>query len=167
MSKTDDDVTDSVNPFANMTVEDFRRLDEEEKKREEEGVRPITGDEQVLKQVLRPGQGRERPRKNSSVLVHFVLKLEDGTLLYTTRDGDPLSLPHLEGASGKEITKGLQVALRFMRKSEVSQIIVYPEYGYDKEGETSLGVPPNATLIYEVEVRPFNDPINATIILPT
>eukprot|EP01126_Amoeba_proteus_P034972 TRINITY_DN3512_c0_g1_i5.p1 TRINITY_DN3512_c0_g1~~TRINITY_DN3512_c0_g1_i5.p1 ORF type:complete len:591 (-),score=146.57 TRINITY_DN3512_c0_g1_i5:546-2204(-) len=138
-----------------MTVEDFRRLDEEEKKREEEGVRPITGDEQVLKQVLRPGQGRERPRKNSSVLVHFVLKLEDGTLLYTTRDGDPLSLPHLEGASGKEITKGLQVALRFMRKSEVSQIIVYPEYGYDKEGETSLGVPPNATLIYEVELISF------------
>lgn len=68
-----------MDPFKGMTVEDFRRLEEEERKREEtvwtsfrafnttQGERPINSDGSVIKQILRPGTGRERPRVGSVV----------------------------------------------------------------------------------------------------
>ncbi len=42
-----------------------------------------------------------------------------------------------------------------MKKGEVAEVTIDPEFGFGADGNASLGVPPNATLLYKVEVDSF------------
>ncbi|XP_075212743.1 inactive peptidyl-prolyl cis-trans isomerase shutdown [Lycorma delicatula] len=51
---------------------------------------------------------------------------------------------------------GLELSLRTMRKGELSQFLIEPEYAFGKYG-CPPRIPPDATLLYEVELFKFTD----------
>ncbi|NXE82978.1 FKBP6 isomerase, partial [Cochlearius cochlearius] len=58
---------------------------------------------------------------------------------------------------GKDITlRGLEIGLLTMKKGEVARFVFTPEYAYGRQGCPPL-IPPNATVLFEVEVLDFLD----------
>ncbi|NXP06151.1 FKBP6 isomerase, partial [Thinocorus orbignyianus] len=58
---------------------------------------------------------------------------------------------------GKDITLlGLEVGLLTMKKGEVARFVFTPDYAYGRQGCPPL-IPPNATVMFEVEVLDFLD----------
>ncbi|NXY78423.1 FKBP6 isomerase, partial [Glareola pratincola] len=58
---------------------------------------------------------------------------------------------------GKDITLlGLEIGLLTMKKGEVARFVFAPDYAYGRQGCPPL-IPPNATVMFEVEVLDFLD----------
>jgi len=53
------------------------------------------------------------------------------------------------------ITKGLKKALMSMKKGEKATVRVAPAYAYGSAGNSQLGIPPNASLVYEILLLDF------------
>ena len=53
------------------------------------------------------------------------------------------------------VISGLEYPSRKMRKGERCRLTISPRYAYGQKGCPSLGVPSNATLVYEVEMVAF------------
>lgn len=99
------------------------------------------------KTVLVEGTGN-RPVKGSKVTVHYVGKLEDGTIFDSSRDrGD-----YFEFNLGRgQVIKGWDKGVATMRIGEKSVLKCSSEYGYGAAGSPPK-IPPNATLFFEVEL---------------
>jgi FKBP-type peptidyl-prolyl cis-trans isomerase len=96
---------------------------------------------------LKPGTGEEA-REGKILEVHYTGWLEDGTKFDSTRDCDkPLTLRLGAG----DVVKGLDEGLVGMKTGGKRRLTVPPELGFGKEGGGER-IPPNATLIYEVEL---------------
>ena len=107
----------------------------------------ITEDGGIRKWKIKNGTGA-KPRNLQKVAIHYVGKLDDGTVFDSSREeGKPLDF-----VVGKEQIKGFSEAVKTMIGREVANFIFAPEYGYGAEGNEELKVPPNATLHYEIEL---------------
>uniref|UniRef100_A0A7S1TBH7 peptidylprolyl isomerase n=1 Tax=Compsopogon caeruleus TaxID=31354 RepID=A0A7S1TBH7_9RHOD len=110
----------------------------------------LLGDGGVRKVVIESGRG-EKPTKGSTVMVHYVGKLEsDGSVFDDSRDkgaGEPFSFVLGEGS----VIKGWEVAVATMRKGERAKITCAPAYAYGRRGAPPV-IPQNATLEFEVEL---------------
>uniref|UniRef100_A0A0C9QRE4 peptidylprolyl isomerase n=1 Tax=Wollemia nobilis TaxID=56998 RepID=A0A0C9QRE4_9CONI len=116
-------------------------------------VDEITDDKKVLKKILKQGEGYEKPNDGAVVKVKYTGKLEDGTVFEKKgTDEEPF-----EFKTGEEqVVDGLDRAVVTMKKGEVALVTVAPDYGYPTDVKTDLAVvPPNSTLIYEVELVSF------------
>mmetsp|Transcript_82617 Transcript_82617/g.96610 ORF Transcript_82617/g.96610 Transcript_82617/m.96610 type:complete len:466 (+) Transcript_82617:49-1446(+) len=112
----------------------------------------VTPDGKVTKVVLREGTG-DFPKKGQKVDVHYVGTLTDGKKFDSSRDRDePFSFTLGKG----EVIKGWDVGVASMKKGELSKFTIDPEYGYGKQGAGG-SIPPNATLIFEVEFLEAHD----------
>lgn len=117
----------------------------------QEGERPA-GREIVLPSGLRYVDlkvgGGEEARDRKILEVHYTGWLQDGTKFDSTQDCDrPLTLRLGHG----DVVKGLDEGLVGMREGGKRRLIVPPELGFGKEGGGGV-IPPNATLLYEVEL---------------
>jgi len=54
-----------------------------------------------------------------------------------------------------DVPRGIEFALEKMKKDEVAQITLKPTCGFGESGNVSKGIPPNATLVYEVTLIKF------------
>lgn len=98
-------------------------------------------------QDLKIGEGEEA-RDRKILEVHYTGWLGDGTKFDSTQDCDrPLTLRLGAG----DVVKGLDEGLAGMRVGGKRRLIVPPELGFGKEGGGGV-IPPNATLLYEVEL---------------
>lgn len=96
---------------------------------------------------LKPGTGEEA-REGKILEVHYTGWLEDNTKFDSTQDcSQPLTLRLGAG----DVVKGLDEGLVGMRVGGKRRLTVPPELGFGKEGGGER-IPPNATLIYEVEL---------------
>ncbi len=96
---------------------------------------------------LKPGTGDEA-RDGKILDVHYTGWLEDNTKFDSTQDCEqPLTLRLGAG----DVVKGLDEGLAGMRAGGKRRLTVPPELGFGKEGGGER-IPPNATLIYEVEL---------------
>lgn len=79
--------------------------------------------------------------------VHYVGTLQNGKIFDSSRDrGTPFTF--ILGAG--QVIKGWEEGLMGMREGGKRKLIIAPDYGY---GERGVGpIPPNATLIFEVEL---------------
>ncbi|KAL0273021.1 UNVERIFIED_CONTAM: hypothetical protein PYX00_005798 [Menopon gallinae] len=56
------------------------------------------------------------------------------------------------------IVEGVERALKNFRKGEKSVVELKPKYAFKEEGNPELGVPPNATVQYTIELKDFEQP---------
>ncbi|MCP4046559.1 MAG: FKBP-type peptidyl-prolyl cis-trans isomerase [Gammaproteobacteria bacterium] len=94
--------------------------------------------------VLYAGNGRS-PKSNSKVKVHYRGLLLNGSTFdssYTSDEPAELSL--------KSVIKGWKEGLQLMRGGSVYVFLIPPELAYGEKGSGTI--PPNATLIFEIEL---------------
>ncbi len=84
----------------------------------------------------------------TNVVVHYTGWLTDGTKFDSSLDrGQPFSFPLGQG----RVIAGWDEGVSTMKPGTVRQLVIPPELGYGERGAGSL-IPPNATLIFEVEL---------------
>lgn len=107
-----------------------------------EGVRVLDSGLQI--EVLAEGTG-EAPDAGDRVQVHYTGTLVDGTVFDSSRErGEPATFP-LEG-----VIAGFSEGLRQLKEGGRAKLYIPPSIGY---GERGVGpIPPNATLIFDVEL---------------
>lgn len=111
----------------------------------------LTGDGGILKTIVRHAKPDAiAPSESLPLLdVHYEGILADtGEVFDTTREDNTVFT--FEVGKGSVI-KAWDVALRTMKVGEVAKITCKPEYGYGSAGSPPE-VPPDATLIFEVEL---------------
>ena len=83
------------------------------------------------------------------VTAHYVGFLQDGTKFDSSYDRNvPFRFPLGRG----RVIRGWDEVFVAMRRGEKRRIVVPPELGYGERGHKRFGIPPNATLIFDIEV---------------
>nr|WP_235963803.1 FKBP-type peptidyl-prolyl cis-trans isomerase [Tautonia rosea] len=96
---------------------------------------------------LTPGTGPEA-KAGQTVSVHYVGTLEDGTKFDSSRDrGQPFAF----GLGAGQVIRGWDVGVAGMKVGGLRKLTIPPEEGYGARGAGGV-IPPNATLIFEVEL---------------
>jgi FKBP-type peptidyl-prolyl cis-trans isomerase len=102
-------------------------------------------------EILQQGNGAEA-KNGDNVSVHYTGTLENGTKFDSSLDrGQPFSFTLGIG----QVIKGWDLGVAGMKIGEKRKLIIQPELGY---GEAGAGgsIPPNAVLIFEVELLEIN-----------
>jgi peptidylprolyl isomerase len=90
----------------------------------------------------------ESPRAGNALTVHYTGNLEDGTEFDSSRDGNPFVF--VLGAG--EVIKGWDEGFATMHAGSKRKLIIPPDLAYGQEGTPGGPIPPNATLLFEVEL---------------
>lgn len=118
-----------------------------------EGVQTLASGLQY--KVLKSGDG-EKPSVTDIVLVHYEGKLIDGTVFDSSyKRNQPQPLPV------NQVIPGWSEALQLMKVGDKWELVVpsylaYGEMGFQRE------IPPNATLIFEMELLEINPSLQQT-----
>lgn len=111
----------------------------------------ITGDGGIIKTIIKEGSGDPIPT-GMNARVHYTGKLLNGTIFDSSRNrGKPFSFT----VGKREVILGWDKGVQTMRKGEICTLTCSPDYAY---GSSGIGpIPPNSTLIFEVELIDWND----------
>lgn len=98
-------------------------------------------------EIINEGQG-PMPKKGQTVAVHYTGTLPNGTKFDSSRDrNEPISF--VLGAG--RVIKGWDEAIAEMKVGTRAKITIPPAMGYGDRGAGGV-IPPNATLIFDVEL---------------
>jgi peptidylprolyl isomerase len=97
-------------------------------------------------QVLKKGSGTKSPKATDTVKVHYHGTLLDGTVFDSSVErGQPISFP-LNG-----VIPGWTEGLQLMKVGDKFKFIIPPNLAYGPNSP-SPKIPPNSTLVFEVEL---------------
>lgn len=98
--------------------------------------------------VQTPGSGRQ-PEPGDMVKLHYEGYLEDGTKFDSSYDREmPFQFPVGQGF----VIPGLDEICRDMKPGEKRRVVVPAGLAYGDQGAKKFGIPPNATLIFDLEL---------------
>lgn len=103
----------------------------------------------IMRRNIVPGEGYQTPNESAVVDVHIT-----GRVNGTVFDDRDVKFPLGEGIE-HNIPEGLESALEKFKKGEKSTISLSSNYAFGSAGNAAIGVPPGASLVYEVEMRSF------------
>ncbi|WJX78119.1 peptidylprolyl isomerase [Trifolium repens] len=106
------------------------------------------GNEGLTKQILRKGVTWQTPFSGDQVQVHFSGQVENGPSLESSYDKG--SSFHFKLGQG-EVIKGWDEGVATMKRGERAVFKIPPNLAYGEVGSPPL-IPPNATLIFEIEM---------------
>lgn len=141
-------------PSENREISENKKTEEEVKSDNNEPtatpVTPVRATEtpEGLKiEVMKEGQGQEA-KNGDTVFVHYTGWLLDGTKFDSSVDrGTPFSF--ILGAG--QVIKGWDVGVLGMKPGEKRKLTIPANLGYGEMGTPGGPIPPNATLVFEVE----------------
>jgi hypothetical protein len=111
---------------------------------------PGSGSDKVTTTTLAPGKG-PAAKPGDTVRVHYVGTLADGTKFDSSRDRKkPLDFTIGLGT----VIRGWDQGVAGMRQGEKRKLVIPPSLAYGANGPP--GIPPNATLTFEVELLAIN-----------
>lgn len=132
-------VADATLPEVPATIAGNKMTDNTEK--------TVTTDSGLKYVELKEGNGAT-PKTGQTVVVHYTGTLEDGTKFDSSRDrGSPFQFKIGVG----QVIKGWDEGVGTMKVGDRRQLIIPPELGYGPRGAGGV-IPPNATLIFDVEL---------------
>jgi len=112
-----------------------------------EAGRNLTTPSGLKVEILKEGNG-PLPQKGKTVVVHYTGTLENGKKFDSSRDrGEPFSF--VLGAG--QVIRGWDEGLALMNVGSRARLTIPPQLGYGSSGAGNV-IPPNATLIFDVEL---------------
>ena len=109
-------------------------------------------DKELKIETLKEGSGNEA-KVGNTVSVHYTGTLEDGTKFDSSLDrGESFSFSLGAG----QVIKGWDLGVNGMKIGEKRKLTIPSDLGYGEAGTPGGPIPPNATLIFEVELLKIN-----------
>jgi len=98
-------------------------------------------------EILKEGNG-PIPKNGQTVVVHYTGTLVDGKKFDSSRDrGQPFSFP----LGGGRVIRGWDEGIAMLKVGSRAKLTIPPQLGYGAQGAGGV-IPPNATLIFDVEL---------------
>jgi FKBP-type peptidyl-prolyl cis-trans isomerase FkpA len=114
-------------------------------------AQPVAPDEQLGTVTLTPGKGPVA-KPGDKVSVHYVGTLTDGKKFDSSRDrNQPFQFTLGQG----QVIKGWDEGVAGMKVGEKRKLTIPPAMAYGPQGRPPV-IPPNSTLIFEVELMAIN-----------
>lgn len=99
-------------------------------------------------ELLQEGTG-PLPQAGQTVMVHYIGTLQDGKKFDSSRDrGQPISFALGQG----QVIRGWDEGLALMKVGSRAKLTIPPQLGYGARGAGGGVIPPNATLVFDVEL---------------
>ncbi len=112
--------------------------------------------------ITHRGDGK-RAQAGDTVLVHYTGLLTNGTIFDSSRERkEPIAFPLGKGA----VIKGWDEGIAQLGIGDQALLIIPPHLGYAAKGAGSV-IPPNATLIFVVELVDIKGPALSSVLLQT
>jgi FKBP-type peptidyl-prolyl cis-trans isomerase FkpA len=113
----------------------------------------ITTESGLRYEDITVGEGTEATGKGQTAIVHYTGWLEDGTKFDSSVDrNDPFSFPIDRGY----VIKGWDQGVIGMKVGGKRKLTIPSELGYGERGAGGV-IPPNATLIFEIELLEISE----------
>lgn len=106
----------------------------------------ITTDSGLQYEIIEEGEG-ELPQRGNRVRVHYTGMLEDGTVFDSSRNGEPFTFALGTGS----VIPGWDEGIALLPEGSTARLVIPPELGYGASGSPPV-IPPNSTLIFDVEL---------------
>lgn len=109
-------------------------------------------DGNIIIETISPGDGQSLPKKGDTIKVHYTGTLTNGKKFDSSLDrGKPFQTKIGVG----QVIKGWDIGFMQLSLNQKAKLTIKPGYAY---GESGIGgvIPPNATLIFEVQLLQIN-----------
>ena len=121
----------------------------------------ISSENELKITINKEGSG-DRAENGMSVSVHYTGKLEDGTVFDSSV---PRGQPFTFTLGAGQVIKGWDLGVEGMTIGEKRNLVIPPHLGYGIRGAGAT-IPPNATLIFDVELLEVTMPITLNELSP-
>ncbi|KAM8831221.1 peptidyl-prolyl cis-trans isomerase FKBP3 [Spinachia spinachia] len=142
-------------PIEEVT-EQVRSVKLEEKPKDAPAEVVDEGPPKYFKSVLKKGDKENFPKKGDNVSCWYTGSLEDGTVfdtnIPTTARKKKQTKPLTFKVGLGRVIRGWDEGILTMSKGETARLEIEPEWAYGRKGLPDSKIPPNAKLIFEVEL---------------
>jgi len=152
-------VSDVVRAYQSKSFEEFKKskanreaaASAAEKEKLKEHTKGMTHtDSGLYYSIQKEGTGAT-PKSGKTVSVHYRGMLMDGTVFDSSyQRNQPIDFPLGEG----RVIPGWDEGIALLKKGSVAKLVIPSELAYGAQGAGGV-IPPNATLIFEVELVDF------------
>ncbi|TPX38733.1 hypothetical protein SeMB42_g05137 [Synchytrium endobioticum] len=102
----------------------------------------------VTKEVIKPGNGKDFPKKGDRISIHYTGTLTNGKQFDSSRDrGTPFTCKIGVG----EVIRGWDEGVPQLSKGERAKLTISYDYAYGEKGMPPI-IPPKSDLIFDVEL---------------